>query len=154
MTRELTDMDRLKCLRLAVSELTEHFGKWDVPWGEFNRYQRPKGMDNVFDDAAAGFPVGLGSGTWGALASYESKSFRTKHWYGTSGNSFVAVVDFGKTLKAKSILIGGQDCNPSSDHFTDQATGYIDGVFKDVLFYRKDVEKNAMRRYHPGASGN
>ena len=154
MTTELSATDRIKCLRLAVNELMTNFGKWEVPWGELNRYQRPAGLDNIFDDKASSYAVGLGSGQWGALASYESKSFQTGKWYGTSGNSFVAVVDFGKTVKAKSILIGGQNCDPASPNFTDQASGYINAQFKDVLFQRTDVEKHAVRKYHPGAAKN
>ena len=150
MTNELTATDRIKCLRLAVNELVNNFGKWEVPWGELNRYQRPAGLENIFDDKASSLAVGLGSGTWGALASYESKSFQTGKWYGTSGNSFVAVVDFGKRIKARSILIGGQNCDPGSANFTDQAEGYINGAFKDVLFYRSEVEHGAIRRYRPG----
>ncbi|MFM7193342.1 MAG: penicillin acylase family protein [Bacteroidota bacterium] len=150
MVNELSATDRIKCLRLAVNELMNTFGKWEVPWGDLNRYQRPAGLDNIFDDRAPSLAVGLGSGTWGALASYESKSFQTGKWYGTSGNSFVAVVDFGKKIKAKSILIGGQNCDPASPNFTDQAEGYINGAFKDVLFYRSEVDKAAVRRYRPG----
>jgi acyl-homoserine-lactone acylase len=70
--------------------------------------------------------------------------------YGTNGNSFVAVVEFGKRIKAKSILAGGISGNPGSSHFDDQALMYSQGEFKDVLFYREDVEKNIERKYNPG----
>jgi acyl-homoserine lactone acylase PvdQ len=69
-----------------------------------------------------------------------------------SGNSFVAVVEFGDKVRAKSILAGGQSGDPSSPHFYDQAQPYIDARFKDVAFYRDDVEARAVRRYHPGDS--
>ncbi|MEQ9593499.1 MAG: penicillin acylase family protein, partial [Cyclobacteriaceae bacterium] len=84
-------------------------------------------------------------------ASYGARSYpNTKKWYGTGGNSFVALVEFGKPLKAKSILSGGQSSDPNSPHFDDQAEMYSKGEFKDVLFYREDVEKNAERTYRPG----
>lgn len=118
--------------------------------GTLNRFQRPEGLDNAFSDLKESLPVGLGSGFYGALATFESRPFGTDKWYGVSGNSFVAVVEFGKKVTAKSILVGGQDCLPGSEHFTDQAEGYINAGFKDVLFYKNDVIRNAVVRYTPG----
>ena len=75
---------------------------------------------------------------------------KTKLIYGDRGNSFVAVVEFGPKLRAKSILAGGNSNNPASKHFADQAEMYSRGEFKDVLFYKEDIEKNLERKYHPG----
>ena len=88
---------------------------------------------------------------WGALASFGTRFGKnTKRQYGTSGNSFVAVVEFGDKVKAKSMLAGGQSSDPNSPHFDDQAQRYADGEFKDVAYYREDVEKRAEKTYHPG----
>jgi acyl-homoserine lactone acylase PvdQ len=93
----------------------------------------------------------MASGTFGALASYGARVGQdTKRQYGTSGNSFVAVVEFGDKVKAKSMLAGGQSSDPNSPHFDDQAQPYADGKFKDVAYYREDVEKRAVKIYHPG----
>lgn len=93
----------------------------------------------------------MASGSWGALASFGTRFGEdTKRQYGTSGNSFVAVVEFGDKVKAKSMLAGGQSSDPNSPHFDDQAQPYADGKFKDVAFYREDVEKRAEKTYHPG----
>ena len=70
--------------------------------------------------------------------------------YGTRGNSFVAAVEFGERLKAKTILAGGQSSDPNSPHFDDQAEMYANGEFKDVAFYREDVEARAEETYKPG----
>ena len=95
----------------------------------------------------------MASGRWGALASSGAKSYEdTKRIYGTSGNSFVAVVEFGDRVKAKSMLAGGQSGDPDSPHFCDQAQRYVDREFKDVAFYKEDVEKRATRTYHPGGN--
>ena len=59
-------------------------------------------------------------------------------------------MEFGDIVKAKSILAGGQSGNPDSPHFDDQAQRYADVKFKDVAYYRKDVEKRAEIIYHPG----
>ena len=93
----------------------------------------------------------MASGSWGALASYGTRFGKnTKRQYGTSGNSFVAVVEFGDKVKAKSMLAGGQSSDTNSPHFDDQAQRYADGEFKDVAYYKEDVEKRAESRYRPG----
>ena len=77
-------------------------------------------------------------------------SQKTKRIYGTRGNSFIAAVEFGEKVKAKSLLAGGQSGDPASPHFYDQAQLYADGVFKDVLYYKEDVVNNAKEKYNPG----
>jgi len=136
----------------AVRELEKRFGKWQTPWGEINRYQRlTNDLDERFDDSQLSLPVGFASAQWGMLAAYSSRSFAgTNKRYGFSGASFVCAVEFGKKLKAKSLLTGGESGDPSSKHFTDQALMYTKGQFKDVLFYKEDVLKHVERTYHPG----
>ena len=96
-------------------------------------------------------PVAFASSTWGTLPSFVSRVYPgTKKRYGYNGNSFICAVEFGKRIKAKSLLTGGESGNPDSKHFTDQALMYTKGQFKDVLFYKEDVLKHAERTYHPG----
>ncbi|MBL7809322.1 MAG: acylase, partial [Saprospiraceae bacterium] len=144
--------ERLAIFKKAVQQLVADFGRWDVPWGEINRFQRITGdIEQPFDDRKPSLACGLASGKWGALASFGAQAYKgSKRIYGTSGNSFVAVVEFGPKLKAKSLLAGGESGNPGSPHFNDQAQRYVDAQFKDVAFYREDVERRARRRYMPG----
>lgn len=148
----LSEKDRLAHFEKAVARLNADFGTWNKPWGEICRFQRQDGsIDLTFDDEKPSLPVGLTTARWGALAAYGMRGKHdVKKIYGTRGNSFVAVVEFGDSLKAKSILAGGQSGNPESPHFYDQAEMYSKGVFKDVLFYRDEVEKNAKETYRPG----
>ena len=144
--------DLLLPMRSVVLELQERFGNWKMPWGEVNRFQRLTGeAREKYDDTKPSLPVGYTSATWGCLPSYVSRVMPgTRKRYGTNGNSFVCAVEFGPKLKAKSVLAGGVNRNPASPHFTDQAERYTKGDFKDVLFYREDVLRNAERRYRPG----
>lgn len=143
---------RLQILSAVINKLKEDFGTWSVPWGEINRFQRLTGeIEQTFDDNKPSMAIGMASGNWGALASYGARGItNTKKLYGSYGNSFVAVVEFAEKVRAKSILAGGQSGDPASPHFLDQAQRYADVQFKDVAFYREDVEKRAERRYHPG----
>ncbi len=144
--------ERLGIFKQVVDQLSADFGQWNTPWGEINRFQRLNGdIDLKFDDNAPSLAVGLASGRWGALAAYGSRTAtNTKRIYGTRGNSFVAVVEFGDKVKAKSMLAGGQSGDPSSPHFYDQAQRYVDIEFKDVAYYREDVEAQAVKTYQPG----
>jgi acyl-homoserine lactone acylase PvdQ len=144
-----TSADRLNILSETLKDIEKRFGSWKTPWGAVNRYQRP--ANDKFDDAKSSLPVGLAAATFGSLPSFASRRLPDLNKrYGVSGNSFVACVEFGKKIKAKSVITGGQSFDPSSPHYTDQAQMYIDGNFKDVLFYKEDVMKHVERRYHPG----
>ena len=133
----------------AVQTLQDDYGTAIIPWGEVNRFQRLTGdIVQPHDDAAPSVPVGMASGRWGALAAYGARQANgSKKLYGYRGNSFVAVVEFGDKVKAQTLLAGGQSGDPSSPHFTDQVEDYIAGRFKDVPYYREDVDARAVDQY-------
>ena len=144
--------ERIAIFEKSLQQLTADFGSWKTPWGEFNRYQRNDGkIIQNFDDTKKSLPVGMASGKWGALASYGTQFGKsTKRQYGTSGNSFVAVVEFGAKVTAKTILAGGQSGDSNSPHFDDQAIPYIKAKFKDIAYYKEDVLRRAKSIYIPG----
>lgn len=136
----------------AIKDLQNKFGDWKIEWGKINRFQRiSDDIDQHFNDDSSSIPVGFTSSTWGMIPSYASRSFPgTNKRYGVNGNSFICAVEFGKKIKAKSLLAGGESGHPNSKHFFDQGLMYSKGKFKDVLFYKEDVMKHAERIYHPG----
>ena len=142
----------LQSLTAASDRLTADFGAWKTPWGDINRFQRLTGdIVQPFNDAAPSIPVGFTSSLWGSLASFGARPYPgTKKWYGTSGNSFVAVVEFGEKVHAKAVTAGGESGNPSSPRFNDQAKRYSTGDLREVYFYPPDVKSHAKREYHPG----
>jgi acyl-homoserine lactone acylase PvdQ len=148
MIKNVSLGDQLNLLADVLKDLEKGFKTWKVAWGDMNRYQRT--TNGKFDDTEQSWPVGLGPGTWGSIPSFSTRRTDTKRRYGVHGNSFVAAVEFGKKVKAKTILVSGESFDPSSKHFTDQAEGYIEGKFKEVNFYKDDVLKKAERTYHPG----
>lgn len=150
--RTATPEKLLSTLTETINDLQSKFGKWKIPWGEVNRFQRLTGKINeVYDDKKESIPVGFASALWGQLPSFNSRTMPgTQKRYGISGNSFVCAVEFGEKIKAKSVLAGGVSGNSNSPHFYDQAQAYADGKFKDVLFYKEDVLKHVEKKYHPG----
>jgi acyl-homoserine-lactone acylase len=145
--------ERLDALARASARLQADFGSWQTPWGEINRFQRASGeVEQHYDDSKPSYPVAFASATWGSLASFGMVAQQTtKRIYGDRGDSFVAAVEFGPRVRAKSILAGGQSSDPKSPHFNDQGEMYSRGQFKDVLFYKEDIERQLERKYHPGA---
>jgi acyl-homoserine-lactone acylase len=146
------DEELLQALSLAVDKLTNDFGTWKMPWGDINRYQRLTGdIVQRFNDAAPSIPVSFTSSQWGSLASFGARTYPgTKKRYGTTGNSFVAAVEFGPQVRSKAVTAGGESGDPKSQHFGDQATRYAAGALRDVYFYRSQLEGHIERQYHPG----
>jgi len=136
----------------VVRMFQQKYGKWNVAWGEINRFQRVSNdIQQKYDDTKESVPVAFASSAWGMLPAYNSNYYPgTKKRYGTSGNSFVCAVEFGTRIKAKSLLAGGVSGNIQSPHFNDQLLMYTQGQFKDVLFYKEDVLKHVERSYRPG----
>ena len=152
MKAKATPQERLESLAAAVDKLQADFGKWQTPWGDINRFQRNDGaIVQKFDDAKPSTPVMFASARWGSLASFGARAYPgTKKWYGTSGNSFVAVIEFGEQVKAKAVTAGGVNSVPGSKHFNDQADRYATGNLRDVYFYKSQLEGHTERTYKPG----
>ena len=157
--RGLTDASQaapallLESLTAASNKLDADFGTWKTPWGDINRFQRLTGdIVQPFNDSGASIPVGFTSALWGSLASFGARQYPgTKKWYGTSGNSFVAVVEFGPRVRAKAVTAGGESGHPSAPHFNDQAKRYSTGELRDVYFYPSQLVGHTERQYHPGS---
>jgi acyl-homoserine lactone acylase PvdQ len=142
----------LLALASASDRLAAAFGTWETPWGDINRFQRLNGdILPRFDDARPSLPVGFTSGQWGSLAAFVARPYPgARKWYGATGNTFVAVVEFGRTVRARAVTAGGASSSPASRHFNDQAQRYSVGDLREVYFYRSEVQRHAERQYHPG----
>lgn len=142
----------LRSLAAASDKLTADFGKWQTPWGEINRFQRlTDDIVHPFSDAGPSIPVGFTSARWGSLASFGANSYKgSKRIYGTSGNSFVAVVEFGSAIRANAVTAGGESGDVGSKHFNDQAQRYATGDLRNVYFYPAQLKGHTERVYQPG----
>jgi acyl-homoserine-lactone acylase len=148
-----TPEERVQALAAASDRLKAGFGSWKTTWGDINRFQRlSDDIVPVFSDGKPSIPVGFTSAVWGSLASFGARQYPgTNRMYGSSGNSFVAVVEFGDSVRAKAITAGGESGNPASPHFNDQAQRYSTGDLRDVYFYRSQLKGHTEREYHPGS---
>jgi acyl-homoserine-lactone acylase len=143
---------RLDALADVVDRLQKDFGYWGVPWGAVNRYQRlDDSVHPHFDDAKPSIAVPFTSSRWGSLAASNTHQWPgTKKYYGRSGNSFVAVIEFGPKVSARAIHVGGQSGDPKSPHFTDQQHRWASGDLRTVYFWPDQLKAHTARTYHPG----
>ncbi|HYR31980.1 MAG TPA: penicillin acylase family protein [Gemmatimonadales bacterium] len=152
-TERATPVELLGALAAACDLLSADYGTWQTPWGDINRFQRIN--DDIaprFDDAGPSIPVPFTGSLWGSLAAFGARPYtNTKKWYGSSGNSFLAVVEFGDSVRARAVTAGGESGDPRSPHFTDQAARYAAGNLRVVYFYRPQLVGHTEREYHPGS---
>ena len=151
IAKQVSPDAKLEALAAAVDRLKQDFGDWRVAWRNINRFQRiDDAIQPHFDDAADSAPVPFTSAQWGSLASFGAKTWPgTKRYYGTSGNSFVAVVEFGARVKAMAVMAGGQSGDPATKHFADQIGNYAEGRLRPVYFYPDELNGHVEKRYHP-----
>jgi acyl-homoserine-lactone acylase len=142
----------LGALAAASDTLTANFGTWKTPWGNINRFQRlDDEIVSHFDDAQPSIPVPFTSSIWGSLAAFGAHAYpNTRKWYGAYGNSFVAVVEFGDSVRARAVTAGGESGHAATTHFSDEAERYATGDLRDVYFYRSQLVGHTEREYHPG----
>ena len=124
-----------------------------MPWGEINRFQRiSPSIKPPFSDDAPSIPVPFARARLrlARLVRMRVPKPGTKRWYGTYGNSFVAVVEFGKRVRAHAVTAGGESGHPHSPHFNDEAQRYASGDLREVYFYPDQLKGHTERVYHPG----
>ena len=149
-----TNEDRLEALETAIAAMNAKFGTWRIAWGRINRFQRLNGaIASIFDDSQPSLPVGFTSGNFGSLAAFGVERPSGQNcFYGTSGNSFVAVVEFGPEIKAWAVSAGGESGDPRSQHFDDQVVRYATGDLRPILLSEEALRPFARQAYHPGES--
>lgn len=153
LAERTTDADRVAALDRAMATMTATFGDWRIAWGRINRLQRISGaIRQAFDDRRPSLPIPFTSGNFGSLAAFSvERQPGQKCFYGTTGNSFVAAVEFGPQVRAWAVSVGGESGDPASPHFDDQLRRYAAGQLRPVPLTAAELRPFAARAYHPGA---
>ena len=143
----------LETLEAITESLEKTFGTWRVAWGDINRIQRihSSGTEQAFSDARESLPVAGGPGPIGIVFNFYARpEAGQKEHFGVAGHSFVSVVEFGPQVHARSILVFGENADPQSTHYFDQAKLYAKQEFKPAWFALDEIKAHAERTYHPG----
>ena len=120
----------------AAKEVKEKYGRLDVFWGEVFRLKRDD-LD-LPSNGAPGDPYGV---------------FRTSYYMPNddntqtlvAGDTYVAIIEFGDSIRAEGVIGYGNFSQTGSLHRTDQLQMYSDKQLRPILFYREDVEKNVVK---------
>ena len=152
LARDTSPELKLRVFEETIAYLKRDFGRWQVPWGEINRFQRiSSAIHPRYSDEAPSIPVPFAEGRYGSLASIRSEPRAgTKRWYGDYGNSFAAGVEFGKRVRARAVTAGGESGHPDSPHFADEIRRYASGDLREVYFYPDQLRGHTERVYRPG----
>lgn len=141
-------------LEAVTADLAKKWGTWRVAWGELNRIQRvhTSGQLEPFSDSRPSLPIAGGPGDPIGIVFnfYSPEAAGQKRRYGIAGHSFVSVVEFGPQVEARSVLQFGQNADPASKHYFDQAELYARGEFKPAWFTMKEIKSNLSTSYRPG----
>ncbi len=146
----------VQALDNVVDRLTNTFGTWRVAWGDLNRLERRQsGGEEPFRDDVKSLPIAGAPGDVGIVFNFYARPEKgQKRRYGVAGHSFISVVEFGPQVKARSILVFGEDSDPSSRHYFDQSELYAKQEFKPAYFSVADIKDHAEETYHPGERKN
>ncbi|MBT8144178.1 MAG: penicillin acylase family protein, partial [Gammaproteobacteria bacterium] len=145
-------------LDTAVSRLVADWGDWRVTWGEVNRAQRPDidefGSPIFSDDAPSLATGGVPGWSGGSQIDFNARTEQLKRRYKRGGNSYTSISlfprDRDEKVVLKSVHVFGASADPESPHNMDQARLLADKQYKDAWLYLDDVQREAVRSYHPG----
>ncbi len=124
----------------AVDETKRRYGAGDVPWGDVHRVRR--GDVDV--------PVGGCTGEIGCFRRLWFRPDADGKLEVAGGDGWILAVEFGKEPRALSVLAYGESPRPDSPWFADQAALFARGELKPVAFSERDIERQTVRKYHPG----
>tara|TARA_B100000929_G_scaffold144168_1_gene114088 strand:+ start:5920 stop:8004 length:2085 start_codon:yes stop_codon:yes gene_type:complete len=119
----------------TVKEIEKKFGKLDVPWGEYYRinYNGVNLPANGTDGRLGVFRV-----AWPARSD-------KKNMYVGGGDSWVAVIEFGKKIRAKALLSYGNSTEKDSPYNGDQLELFSKKELRDVWLYEDDIDINTAK---------
>jgi acyl-homoserine lactone acylase PvdQ len=152
---------QIQALVAAADSLEQNHGDWQVRWGEVHRLQRHPQMTDLFplpfDDSAPGLPCLGGHGPMGIIfTQYYSPVLNIpfietqKKHYALVGATYLAAYEFSDRFRGATLVNFGENADPKSPHFFDQAELLSSCKLKPEVFHWDDVLANARRTYHPG----
>jgi acyl-homoserine-lactone acylase len=126
----------VKALVEAADVVARTHGSLDVPWGQVYRLRIGKR-----DLPANGGPSDLG--IFRVVGFTEDKDGKMR---AAGGDSYVATIEFGPTVRARALLSYGNATQPGSPHIGDQLELFAKKQLRPVWLTRAEIESNLERR--------
>jgi acyl-homoserine-lactone acylase len=125
----------VQLLEVAASEIESKYGRLDVPWGEYYRINY-NGKD---------LPANGIDGSLGVFRVASPGGADEDHMYVGSGDSWVAVIEFGEKVRARGLLSYGNSTQEGSPHNGDQLVLFSEKRLRDLWFTPDEVKANTAR---------
>jgi acyl-homoserine-lactone acylase len=140
--RGLSDPRRaVDAFAVAVDFAKQHYGSFDVAWGDVHRVRR----------GSVDVPVGGCSSDLGCFRVLTYRQSPDGKLEATGSDGWILAVEFGdQEPRAYSVLAYGESPKPDSPYFADQAAMFARGELKPVAWNEKDIDAQIVKRYHPG----
>ena len=130
------EQQAVKLLIEARNEIKKKYGAADIAWGDVFRLR----MNEV------DLPANGGSQQQGIFMSMTYTEDKDNKYFASGGESFIAVTEFGKVVKAKVLLAYGNASQAGSKHNTDQLGLLSTKQLRTALLSKTDVLKNLEKR--------
>ncbi len=126
----------VRALTRAAARVRQTWGRIDVAWGDVHRFRY-----GDVDLPANGGPGGLG-----IFRVIEYDNATDNRRVASSGDSWVAAIEFGDTVVARALLSYGNASQPGTTHRTDQLPLLARKELREVWRTREEVLANLERR--------
>jgi acyl-homoserine-lactone acylase len=119
-------------LEQAAREVIKEQGSLDIAWGQVYRFRL-----NQLD-----YPANGGAGQYGIYRTIYSVRDKDGKYRAVAGDSYVAITEFGKPVKAQVLLSYGNASQPGSKHVGDQLLLLSNKELRTAWLKREDILKN------------
>lgn len=126
----------VKILVSAASGVTAKYGSPDIPWGDVYRL-RLDGLD---------FPANGGPDSYGIFRTIYFTDSRNNTKASVAGDTYIAVTEFGKDVKAEVLLSYGNSSQPGNKYHGDQLKLMSEKRLRPALLSRPEILKNLDKR--------
>jgi acyl-homoserine-lactone acylase len=126
----------VELLVLAAKEVLKKYGSLDVAYGDVNRF-RTNNVD---------YPGNGGSDRLGVFRTMYFREDKDKKNVAWHGDTYVAITEFGKKVKANVLLSYGNSSQPGSKHASDQLQLLSQKKLRPALLEKSEVLKNLEKK--------
>jgi acyl-homoserine-lactone acylase len=120
----------------AADEVLKKYGSLDVAYGDVNRF-RANNVD---------YPGNGGSDRLGVFRTMYFREDKDKKNKAFNGDTYVAITEFGKKVKANVLLSYGNSSQPGSKHASDQLQLLSQKKLRPALLEKSEVLKNLEKK--------
>jgi acyl-homoserine-lactone acylase len=123
-------------LSKAAGAVIKRYGALDIKWGDVYRF-RINGLD---------FPANGGPDQYGIFRTISFIDDKDNRKRSIHGDTYIAITEFGKKVKAQVLLGYGNSSQAGNKHFGDQLSLMSEKRLRPALLSRSEILKNLEKR--------